>query len=655
MTFYDSPQVDDNSKRSEESVHHAKGFFSQKNGFLSRTESPDYGVDLDIELIDHYSGATSKKFGVQIKSTTEVKTIAYSNETFVSLPFKTSRLRYLVEREPTYGLILVYSEINQVTYFDYVEEIVNRLNQIKGDDSWKDQDTVSILIPLQTLSNETSKEIHTKFTLRFKNHTQLIKRHGSDFNIPSLSFKTSYEPINIDEDKVSLLEKHGAMLFNENEYEILTEAIESLSSKQINSSSEVLFVAALLYSYTGNIIEGQYYVQKAKRLSTKLSEEKQICLDFAAYYVEFAKGNLTHEEYSDLFFSQLDNPNLSEDNNLLIKINTLWFRFLSNNNHRSADKVTQLDTSHLDDLLKEIENSTIEIKQKHLYKIYLYQTYHAMAIEYFLNTFVDMKLKESLGVEEAVEKRLQIAQKILGIISDSNQTIFDAYKYADDNFKLLKATAAQALCQNFLAFRTAIFSVDYEEDLNFNHTVQYERNYDFGVLAYSIFLELGLYQNAYEALAQIKELVELCEITEGVLIGTKTKEEFETVIYQMQEKYGFKPFVSSVRPIALGKETKDSKVFDDVILRQHAEKIRALYNLPQDRTENIFLDLKTLQTFELKNTNPQIELLQDIRHTFSPETHHATPLFILRHKTTGIETKPSSDIEFLLDQFSTIL
>lgn len=34
MTFYESPQVDENSKRSEESVLQAKGFFSQKMVFF---------------------------------------------------------------------------------------------------------------------------------------------------------------------------------------------------------------------------------------------------------------------------------------------------------------------------------------------------------------------------------------------------------------------------------------------------------------------------------------------------------------------------------------------------------------------------------------------------------------------------------------------
>src|SRR5690606_13121771 len=436
MAFFDSPQVDENSKRSEESVHQATGFFSQKNGFLSRVESPDYGVDLDIELIDQDSGATSKKFGIQIKSTVEIKTATYSNEIFVSLPFKTSRLGYLAQREPTYGLILVYDESKQEVYFDYVEEIINRLNKTKKDDSCKEQDTVNILMPLQILSSETVKKIHTKFTRRFRNHSQLIVKHGRDFNIPVFTSNLGQESINIEENKSSLLEKYGSILFNENEYRLLTDTIESLSPQQINSSSEILFIAALLYSYTGKIIEGQYYVQKAKQVSSKLSEEKKMCLEFASYYVEFAKGNLTHEDYSDLFVSQLRNPNLSEDNKLLIKINTIWFRFL--NNRRSAE--IQLDTSPIPDLLKEIETSAIEFKQQHLYRVYVYQTYHAMAIEYFLNTFVAIKLKESLGLEETVEKRIQIAQNILAIISESTQAIFDAYKYAGDNYKLLKAT-----------------------------------------------------------------------------------------------------------------------------------------------------------------------------------------------------------------------
>ncbi|QQT61216.1 DUF4365 domain-containing protein [Sphingobacterium multivorum] len=655
MAFNDNPNVDDNSKRSDESVHVAKGLFSRKNGFITREEFPDYGVDLDVELIDENSGATSKKFGIQIKSTSDVKVVVHNESSFISLPFKTSRLRYLVEREPAYGLILIYDEIKEEIYFDYVEEIINRLCQIKEDDSWREQNTVNILIPLQSLKVDTVRDIHAKFTQRFKNHSLLIKSHGKDFNIPNLTFTTEFATINHQEDKVLLLEQYGSMLFNENEYGILSTAIESLTTQQINSSSEILFIAALLYSYTGKIIEGQYYVQKAKQVSSHLSEEKIVCLEFAGCYVEFAKGNVTHADYLKLFNSNLDNPNLSESNKLLIKINSVWFKFLDNH----VIQVTSLDSSSISDLLSEIECSKIDINQKYLFQIYVYEIYYFMALNYFLKTFTEFKLKDSLKIAVPLEERINETNRILTAINEASEAIFNIYNYSLNKFKFLNATAAHALCKNFLSFRTAIYTVDFNENLNFNHSRQYERHYNFGVFAYSIYFELGLYQNAYESICQLREIVELCELTEGTKIGTKTKEELNKIIMEMSTSFGFKPAVSSIIEIANSKKESRLEKFsliDDDVLRQHAEKIRIAYGLPEERSENIYLALKVIQTFELKNRNPQIELLEDRRHELSPKTHYATPsLFIIRHKVLGIESKPSSDINYLLEQFSTIL
>lgn len=659
MAFTDDPHVDFNSKRSEESVHTATGFFTQKNGFISRTEYPDYGVDLDVELINKTSGATSKKFGIQIKSTSEIKTVTHNNEVFISLPFKTSRLGYLARRIPTYGLILIYDEKEQITYFDYVEEIILRLRDIKENDSWKEQESVSILIPKQKLDIDSIKAIHEKFSQRFENHSNLIRRHGKEFNIPNISFTGSIDELSFEEDKVSTLEKYGSLLFNENEYHILINAIESLSPKEINASTEILFVAALTYSYTGDIIEGQYYVQKAERYSSSFSEEQLICLEFAKYYVEFAKGNLTHYDYSQIFASKLNSQSLSEENRLLIRINTLWFSFLNDNKTNDLN----LDSLKIEDLLEDIESSSMELNTKHLYRVFIHQTYHLMAVDHFLKNHVDIKLKESLGIPVSLNHRVGVANKILNIIDKNAKATFAAYEHAGENYKLLKATAAEALCKNFLSFRSAVFSVDYDESSNVNDIPQYEANYNFAVYAYTIFLELGLYQNAYETICSIKELVELCELVHNRIIGTKTNDELSTIIQQMQDRFGFKIFVSSISKIAESKQKKkldDSKEefmeMSEEILLDHAKKILNAYQLPKNRLDNIFLSLKTLQTFEVKNSNPNIELLENLQHTQSKATLYATtPLFILKHKITGIETKPSSDIQYLLDQFSTIL
>jgi len=53
MAFNDAPVVEDNSKRSEESVDAVRVFFTKRNGFVYREEAPDYGVDVNVELITH--------------------------------------------------------------------------------------------------------------------------------------------------------------------------------------------------------------------------------------------------------------------------------------------------------------------------------------------------------------------------------------------------------------------------------------------------------------------------------------------------------------------------------------------------------------------------------------------------------------------------
>src|SRR5687768_7135691 len=107
MAFSDNPIVDDRSERSEESVLSVRQIFTKKNGFISREENPDYGVDLDVELISEH-GATSNKFPIQIKSANQVTIVEVNGTNFISVQFKTSRLGYLCRRAPAYGIVVIY-------------------------------------------------------------------------------------------------------------------------------------------------------------------------------------------------------------------------------------------------------------------------------------------------------------------------------------------------------------------------------------------------------------------------------------------------------------------------------------------------------------------------------------------------------------------
>jgi len=145
MAFSDAPIVDRNSILSEQSLLQVKQVLSRANGFISREETPDYGADLDVELVLNEQEASSQKFAVQIKSTVKADTITLDGENFIKLSFETSRLGYLCNRLPAYGIIVLYEGVSKTCYFDYVEDIVQRITHRQGDVNWKQQKTVCAL------------------------------------------------------------------------------------------------------------------------------------------------------------------------------------------------------------------------------------------------------------------------------------------------------------------------------------------------------------------------------------------------------------------------------------------------------------------------------------------------------------------------------
>ena len=107
MSFYKNPKVDEYAKASEESVLAVRAIVCKRNGFIVREEVPDYGVDLEVEMIINADNATGKKFAIQIKSCQNISTVSKKKQKFVSYEFETSRLGYLSRRPPAYGLIII--------------------------------------------------------------------------------------------------------------------------------------------------------------------------------------------------------------------------------------------------------------------------------------------------------------------------------------------------------------------------------------------------------------------------------------------------------------------------------------------------------------------------------------------------------------------
>lgn len=664
MGFYDDPVVDDNSKRSEESVNVVKSLFTRKNGFISKDETPDYGVDLDVELILNQKHASSYKFAIQIKSTIAVKIVDYGSVPYISFPFTTSRLKYLAKRAPSYGLITIYDDTTGKCYFDYVEEIIKRLDEHPQKKEWRNQDQVNILIPSIVLTAELLPQIHQKFQIRFENNRALLQEHGRQFNIPYLETNnTPSTKLNL-KDPIKLakfLETHGNMLFNENEFKMISQMLDIVSKQQINSSPELIFLSAITYTRMGDVVEAEYYIRKAKKINPQLSAKYNRIINFSELRIEFLKGNINHDRFSEKF-RELSALEDDIENKLILDINAIWMDFIS-----SLDELDKIDLlPEIKEIWARLEQSDLSEDKKHLLNVYLSEIQHSYGVEKFLRLYHKYKIRESLKVPMSDQQRASEAIAIVGLTESAVAIVGKAYNYGDDNeFPLLKAISAHQLGQNFFNMRSALHLLNEKDKTPLNHekTIEsYTRNQNYCLIGYNLFLNLHMFENARNALSTAFDLQKLCFEITGVISGPRSPEQLMTIIQEIEAVYDLLPFKSTVDNMnsVLVKRAKADgnilKIASEKDIIRFARDILEAYQLPEERLPNILHDLKMLKTFEERCNNPNIEFLQNLRHMQHPSTQYAEPpLYILRHKTLNLQTKPSSDIEFLLNEFSSIL
>lgn len=666
MSFYDDPIVDDNSKRSEESVNAVKSLFTRKNGFISREESPDYGVDLDVELIFEEKGASSKKFAIQIKSTSKVSIVTHENNPFLSLEFKTSRIGYLARREPAYGLIILYDEVESICYFDYVEDIVARLDEFESKAGWREQKTVSLLLPNQKITSEELKQIHKKFLIRHQNSHLLLHEHGQRFNIPILDRDDELpdHPLNFNDPNqvAEFLEKYGNFLFSEHEFRMILQMLTKLTNDRIQSSVKLIFLSLITYTQSGNVIEAEYYLRKSSRVIEQMSEEEKGIIEFSKIRIEFLKGNIDYPSFL-LKFKDLSKQTHDIENQLTIDINVLYFELASSVINEEMDFGL---LQKIDGVFKKISEAEIHEEKRHLLKVYHSETQHMFGIQAFINFYNKYKIKTSLNIEIPVLQRAEQANLTISLTNAATVSVSDAYEFAKEkDLPLLKATAAHQLGKNFLSLRLALLLIPKEDKLpqiDKEVDVLYGRYHNLSLIAYNQFLEMYMFENAHEALTNAYEVQRLCLNLTNSMIGTLRQDEILMIIREIEAANDLIPFQSQVDSLSKihskdrpeGKSALFGASENEIV--ELAKGVLKGYELPEDRLPNIIHDLKMYKAFEERCQNPNIEFLQHLGHTTAFKTHYASPpTYILRHKTLKIETKPSSDIDYLLNEFSTIL
>jgi hypothetical protein len=397
MSFEEYPIVDDNSKASEESVLFVKKFFSRKNGFISREEDSDYGCDLDVELISEEIGASSKKFPIQIKSSSNITIIKVNEQEFVSLPFKTSRIGYLCRRSPGYGLIILYDALNEICYYDYTEEMVKRLLNERKDDGWKKLNEVNIHIPKTNLLNEVSIEsIQESFENRHKSHDLLNNKYGKEFDIPVLSPQSGN--IVDESEKMStfqMLREYGLLLVNSYEFGLLYNLITKLSFQEINDSKELIFLACITFCEVGELIEADFYLNKAQRNIEYYDEEQLEILKFIQIKIDHLLGRRSFKNFAD-DLQALKHVIKNPLNKVQIEINLLYYKLFEKGIDYGSTKEIE---SKIFEIFNNINSAPLEENKKYLLRLYQAENLNMYANNFLLKSVYSIRIKESLNKE----------------------------------------------------------------------------------------------------------------------------------------------------------------------------------------------------------------------------------------------------------------
>lgn len=663
MAFDKDPVVDENSKRSEESVNFVKSLLTRKNGFISREELPDYGVDLDIELVIGEEAASSKKFAVQIKSTSAIQVIQRDGSDFISLNFKTSRLGYLARRLPGYGIIVLYDERTASAYYDHVEDIIRRLDDSEGKADWRSQDSVNIWLPLNAFDSESIKKLHHRMIQRHQNHEQMTMRHGKEFNIPYLADPLGSAEVrsgsSTPEDAAEMLSKHGAMLFNENQFGLLLRLINLVPRQVIVNSPELLFLAAVTFSQMGDVIEAGYYLSKVRKRADELSEEHRALIAFSEIHLEFLKGEVSYQTLADRFIA-INAGHYSMENQLILEINTLFATFYDSIHHADPEFEGRIKS-----LFSKIENSGLALQKQHLLRVLLSGCQHSFALQLYMVYYTDYKVKQSLGIIIPETERAAHSFRCFTLIEEAKLVAHSAYVFAEERgLSLLKANAGAQLAMQFVAMQAAMLMVpDYrfsEKKPEAFHRLCVV-NQNFAGSAMNSFLELQLFEKARQCLGTAIDIHKLSFHLLGMPLGVQSETEMLKILREIENKYDLSPYTFVVDEMLSrlnnsNDEKKNWAQATDTEIKVLAQRVLTEFGLPKDRLQHIVSEMEAVRTFKQHCNHPDLILHFDQNPNAPKETLYTKcSHFVIVNQRNGRCTIPGSDIQKLLLQVPDLL
>lgn len=654
MGFSDNPQIDDFSKISEESVLATKQAFLQRKGFLVREESPDKGVDLDVELLvdNQVSGF---KFAIQIKSSQDVKTGKRSGIKCIKYTIKTSRLGYLCRRKPGMGLIVVYDERNEKLYYDYVEKICARITKDHKDNTWVNQDTVVFTIPFQNTVNDNAvANIYKTMRQRNDRFTDMYETAASDYDLPIFNFGTPTNP-------TTILDEYGYLFFNKKEYQILYGLFSKMSLDKILGNPKFTLLAAITYYETGRHAEATFFLKKSELYIGQYTSSERELQNVTSINLEYSLGRLEVEEYEKRL-RKLDATITGGMNRVFVKLQIMRMKMLQ------VDIFEETSNSNFFHDIEEITSTIKNINEDEdigsLYLIEVASFIHELGVQRFLKTTARMTIRRTMLGDDAVdEETMRDLKFIIGLTINSHALLQGIIELSNTtNNEYLNAVALYKKNYMFysLLFQTTVSS------LSANRPIDEFKSADSGkqmkiayyelIESYNLFQRRDIAGGAYNTLGIARELNFLYSFFNGKNIDDDVHTQTEAALLQLEKVLQIPPSKIMSEELLVKilerKKVPTASTYKTMSVEER-EKF-ALYSvksagLPPERAANVLAEIEFMAKAADAINDNYFEVLQNLKHTKNMETMYKDhPKFVIHCKGCGYQTLESTSLDELL-------
>jgi len=646
MALNDLPKVDRSSLNSNESAIALSRLINMTTGFIMREDVPDYGCDFDVEMVKDGAMASDWRFALQLKSMQQP--IFIQNGAFVSYSFKTSRLGYLLRRQPAYGLVVLYDVNGKTLYYDYADEIFNRLMTDRGSEDWKGLEHVNILIPSgNILSVDSVKALHQKFISRFEQAALMQHSHGAKYGLPTVSIepKTGYDFNNL-EDIKSALKKWGFSLLTQFDLQIVYTLIIELPAAEIISDKELCFIALITYAESGRHAESVYFTQRIRK-RFELSEFEKGSVDFIELKNKLRLGDLSLREYIEGTKKLL--PTVEDVNSLTLRVNLLYFELSL---IKLLEPMPPKLSKEIQQLFCDIEDAEVDNLYKQYLKIWNANNLSSWIGHFRSEGFTEISIRENMGTPFSLAERTAKAQRLIRVYNMFYFVLDEINQYTKKNDnKLLHAHVVKILIKFELDLEIDKISNDgpevAEDGLKIPNRLVQARD------AFNIFLEHSLFHDAYQLLLLQMDLYYVgrnrYHLDDSFNIGP-----FQVLKAQMEKEFEFNDELSVPALLERKKTEKDNKPanmsflkgYNDAQLDTLAEVMMRSGKFPNADKSNIIGQMKSYQLFYKRCKDLTIEV-QEV--SLPDRIAYADPVvFVFKNRHTGIVSVSSSDMEGLL-------